>query len=268
MTDASPPLIGISACLREDGRYTWHSVAEQYVRAAARIGVPVLIPALGDDTDFATLMERLDGLVLTGSASNVEPHRYDGAASRPGTLHDRARDATTLPLIRRAIDAGLPLIALCRGHQELNVALGGTLHQHVHEVAGRANHRAPSDLPNAQRYAPSHAVTLTSGGLLEGLAGTRRVVVNSLHGQAIDRLAPGLAVEAMSEDGVIEAVRVIDASEFALGVQWHPEWSAASDPFSRAIFAGFQAALRRRCAIRSQRLERAVDARRSEVTKV
>lgn len=265
---ASPPLIGISACLREDGRYTWHSVAEQYVRAAARIGVPVLIPALGADTDFATLIDRLDGLVLTGSASNVEPQRYDGTASRPGTQHDRARDATTLPLIRRAIDAGLPLIALCRGHQELNVALGGTLHQHVHELPGRANHRAPSDLPNAQRYAPSHPVALTPGGMLAGLAGAHQAVVNSLHAQAIDRLAPGLAVEAMSSDGVIEAVRVIDAPEFALGVQWHPEWSADSDSFSRAIFAAFQAALHRRAAIRSQPSRASSDLYPSEVTKV
>lgn len=264
----SPPLIGISACLREDGRYTWHSVAEQYVRAAARIGVPVLIPALGAETDFATLIDRLDGLVLTGSASNVEPLHYDGIASRPGTQHDRARDATTLPLIRRAIDAGLPLIALCRGHQELNVALGGTLHQHVHELPGRANHRAPSDLPNAQRYAPSHPVTLTPGGMLAGLAGAPRALVNSLHAQAIDRLAPGLAVEAMSDDGVIEAVRVADAPDFALGVQWHPEWSADSDSFSRAIFTAFQAALRRRAAIRSQRSPASPDARQPAVTKV
>jgi putative glutamine amidotransferase len=264
----SPPLIGISACLREDGRYTWHSVAEQYVNAAARIGVPVLIPALGAETDFATLIDRLDGLVLTGSASNVEPHHYDGIASRPGTMHDRARDATTLPLIRRAIDAGLPLIALCRGHQELNVALGGTLHQHVHELPGRANHRAPADLPNAQRYAPSHPVTLTPGGMLAGLACAQRALVNSLHAQAIDRLADGLAVEAMSEDGVIEAVRVIDAPEFALGVQWHPEWSADSDSFSRAIFAAFRAALHRRAAIRSQSSPSALDTNRPEVTKV
>jgi putative glutamine amidotransferase len=264
----SPPLIGIAACLREDGRYTWHSVAEQYVRAAARIGVPVLIPALGADTDFATLIDRLDGLVLTGSASNVEPLHYDGIASRSGTLHDRARDATTLPLIRRALDAGLPLIALCRGHQELNVALGGTLHQHVHELPGRANHRAPSDLPNAQRYAPSHPVTLTPGGVLAGLAGAQRAYVNSLHAQAIDRLAPGLAVEAMSDDGVIEAVRVVDAAEFALGVQWHPEWSVGSDSFSRAIFAAFQAALHRRAAIRSQRAQASSGIQQPAVTKV
>jgi putative glutamine amidotransferase len=265
---ASSLLIGISACLREDGRYTWHSVAEQYVHAAARIGVPVLIPALGAETDFATLINRLDGLVLTGSASNVEPHHYDGIASRPGTLHDRARDATTLPLIRRALEAGLPLIALCRGHQELNVALGGTLHQHVHEVPGRANHRAPSDLPNAQRYAPSHKVRLTPGGVLADLIGAQQAVVNSLHGQAIDRLAAGLTVEAMSDDGVIEAVRVTDAPAFALGVQWHPEWSVDSDAVSRAIFAAFHAAMHQRAATRSQSRTRAPDTCPAEVTKV
>jgi putative glutamine amidotransferase len=248
---ASPPLIGISACLRAHDRYVWHSVAEQYVHAAARVGVPVIIPALGSNTNFAALIDRLDGLVLTGSASNVEPRHYDGLSSRPGTLHDPARDATTLPLIRLSLAAGLPLIALCRGHQELNVALGGTLHQHVHELPGRANHRAPSDLPNAERYAPSHRVTLTPGGLLADIAGGTQAQVNSLHSQAIDRLAPGLTVEAVAEDGVIEAVRVTAARDFALGVQWHPEWSVDSDPFSRAIFARFEASVRRRAAIRS-----------------
>jgi putative glutamine amidotransferase len=248
----APPLIGISACLRAHDRYVWHSVAEQYVHAASRVGVPVIIPALGADTNFAALIDRLDGLVLTGSASNVEPHHYDGTASRPGTLHDPARDATTLPLIRLSLEAGLPLIALCRGHQELNVALGGTLHQHVHELPGRANHRAPGDRPNDERYAPSHRVTFTPGGLLAGIAGSDRAQVNSLHAQAIDRLAPDLAVEAVSEDGVIEAVRVTSARAFALGVQWHPEWSVDSDPFSRAIFARFESAIRHRAAIRSQ----------------
>ncbi len=268
MTDTAPLLIGISACLREDGRHTWHSVAEQYVRAAARIGVPVLIPRSVPKRISRLLIERLDGLVLTGSASNVEPHHYDGVASRPGTLHDRARDATMLPLIRLALDAGLPLIALCRGHQELNVALGGTLHQHVHEVPGRANHRAPADLPNAQRYAPRHPVRLTPGGVLAGLAGAQQVVVNSLHSQAIDRLAPGLTVEAVSEDGVIEAVRVTDAPAFALGVQWHPEWSIDSDPFSRTIFTAFHTAMRRHAAIRSQSKGIGSDTCPAEVTKV
>ncbi|MBI3453701.1 MAG: gamma-glutamyl-gamma-aminobutyrate hydrolase family protein [Rhodospirillales bacterium] len=246
------PLIGVSACVRPDGRYVFHAVAEQYIRAArdGAGGLPVLLPALGGDADIDRLVARLDGLMLTGSPSNVEPVHYGGLPARPGTRLDPARDATTLPLIRRALADGLPLLALCRGHQELNVALGGTLHQHVHELSGKREHRAPADRPNEERYAPAHPVDLVPGGLLARLAGTQRVEVNSLHSQAIDRSAPGLIVEAMSADGVIEAVRVDGARSFALGVQWHPEWSLTTNGLSRAIFGAFGDAARARALCR------------------
>ncbi|MBV8534009.1 MAG: gamma-glutamyl-gamma-aminobutyrate hydrolase family protein, partial [Alphaproteobacteria bacterium] len=133
---------------------------------------------------------------------------------------------------------------LCRGHQELNVALGGTLHQNVHELPGKRDHRAPPDQPNEIRYAPVHPVRLKAGGLLAGFASSLEVQVNSLHAQAIDRPAPGLVVEAVAYDDVIEAVRLTGAPGFALGVQWHPEWSIASSPFSAAIFAAMGAAAR------------------------
>src|SRR5258708_7655262 len=144
---------------------------------------PLWLPALGDRLAVADVVAQLDGLLLTGSRSNVEPHHYEGAASEPGTPHDPERDALTLPLIRAAIGAGLPVLAICRGIQELNVALGGTLHQQVHTLAGRVDHRAPEgDI--ARRYAhTAHAVTLTPGGMLERLAGVRELVVNSLHSQ-------------------------------------------------------------------------------------
>lgn len=240
---SAAPLIGLPACIQESDDVTWHAVKEQYIRGVlAAGGVPVLLPAIGADSDIAELLRRLDGLLLPGSSSNVEPAHYDGSPSRPGTLHDAKRDATTLPLIRAALGAGLPLLAICRGHQELNVALGGTLHQNVHELPGKDDHRSPRGRPNAERYAPVHPVRLS--GLLADLTGATEAKVNSLHAQAIDRLAPGLAVEAMAPDDVIEAVRVDQAPGLALGIQWHPEWSIASNPLSGAIFARFGAAAR------------------------
>jgi putative glutamine amidotransferase len=251
----SAPLIGVSACARKGERHVFHSVAEKYIAAVVDGvgGVPLIIPAIGTQSDIATLLGTLDGLMLTGSPSNVEPHQYGGAPSREGTLHDAARDATTLPLIRAALDAGVPLLAICRGHQELNVALGGTLHQNVHELDGKRDHRMRREVPsNEERYAMAHTVELEPGGLLARLAGAHRATVNSLHAQAIDRVAPGLAVEAVStEDGVVEAVRVSSATSFALGVQWHPEWHVATDAFARAIFATFGDAARARAARRS-----------------
>lgn len=248
------PLIGVSACARQGERHVFHSVAEKYIEAvvSGAGGVPLIIPAIGAQSDIATLLGTLDGLMLTGSPSNVEPHQYGGPASREGTLHDAARDATTLPLIRAALDGGVPLLAICRGHQELNVALGGTLHQHVHELDGKRDHRGRKVPSNEERYGMAHTVELEPGSLLARLAGARRATVNSLHAQAIDRVAPGLAVEAIStEDGVIEAVRVSGAASFALGVQWHPEWHIATDALSRAIFAAFGDAARARAARRS-----------------
>lgn len=246
---ARSPLIGLPACIQEANDVTWHAVKEQYIRGVlAAGGVPVLLPAIGPQSDLAELLRRLDGLLLPGSSSNVEPAHYDGPPSRPGTLHDAKRDATTLPLIRAALGDGLPLLAICRGHQELNVALGGTLHQNVHELPGKRDHRSAPGRPNEIRYGPAHAVKLT--GLLAELAGAGESQVNSLHAQAIDRLAPGLVVEATSPDDVIEAVRVDGSSGFAIGVQWHPEWSIGRDRFSGAIFARFGAAARDRAVKR------------------
>jgi putative glutamine amidotransferase len=158
---------------------------------------------------------------------------------------DEARDATALPLLRAAIKRGIPVLAICRGFQELNVALGGTLHPQVHEIAGRLDHREPREVPREQEYAPAHAVRIMPGGLLARLSGQEQALVNSLHHQGVDRLAPPLAVDAVAPDGQIEAVSMPNAPGFLLGVQWHPEWRWAEDPLSRAIFDGFGAAMRR-----------------------
>ena len=180
---------------------------------------------------FACLLDRLDGLLLTGSPSNVHPSQYGGEPSHPETLHDPERDATTLPLIREAVRRDLPILAICRGIQELNVALGGTLHQRVHELPGRLNHRSRKDSPDGP-YGPAHSVALTPGGLLASLAGTNEMMVNSLHSQGIDRPGPMLRVEAVAPDGQIEAVSLPEA-RFVVGVQWHPEYKALENPFSK-----------------------------------
>lgn len=242
------PLIGIPADRRMVGHHHFHMVGEKYARAVidAAGAAPVLIPSLAEELGFEELLERLDGLLFTGSPSNVEPRHYDGPPSSPGTLHDPARDATTLPLIRKAVEAGVPVFGICRGFQEMNVAFGGTLHQKLHEVPGLLDHRDDESQPLEVQYGPAHDVTLEPGGVLRSLADQDRVRVNSLHSQGIDRLGPPLAVEARAPDGVVEAFRVRAAQSFALAVQWHPEWKVLANPFSRALFAAFgQAAAQR-----------------------
>lgn len=253
MTRTHPtPLVGIPACARTLGAHPFHVTGDKYIRAVSdgAGALPLLIPALGDSLDLADLVDRLDGLLITGSASNVAPHLYGGPPSADGTLHDPARDATTLPLIRLALEKGVPLLGICRGFQELNVALGGTLHQRVHEVPGLSDHREDDTAPVEVQYGPAHPVRLTPGGLLARLAGRGEVTVNSVHGQGIDRLAPGLAVEATAPDGLVEAVRVADAPAFAAAVQWHPEWRFWEDPLSAALFAAFGDAAAARAALR------------------
>jgi putative glutamine amidotransferase len=242
----SKPLVGISADRRLLGDHYFHCVGEKYI-AAVVIGagaIPVLIPALGAMTDFEGLMERLDGVLLTGSPSNVEPHHYEGDASVPGTLHDANRDATVLPLIPRLVNAGMPLLAICRGFQEMNVAFGGTLWQRLHEIEGLSDHREDPQAPLDEQYGPAHEVTLEPGGLLQKISGSTSLQVNSLHWQGVRELAPGLEIEARADDGVIEAFRVAQGSLFAVGVQWHPEWKITENVFSQALFASFGDAAR------------------------
>jgi putative glutamine amidotransferase len=240
------PLIGIPADRRMVGSHPFHMVGEKYARAVleAADALPLVIPSLAEELRLDDLLSRLDGILFTGSASNVEPRHYDGSPSEPGTLHDPARDATTLPLIRKAIAAGVPVLGLCRGFQEMNVAFGGTLHQKVHEVEGYTDHREDDSQPLEVQYGPAHEVILEKGGLLRPLANSDRIRVNSLHSQGIARLGPDLVVEARSPDGLIEAFHVPGAALFAVAVQWHPEWQVMSNPFSRALFAAFGSASR------------------------
>lgn len=239
------PVIAVPACRRIIDPHPFHIVGEKYLTALtdAADALPWVVPALGEDR-LDEMLERADGVFLTGSPSNVEPHHYGGDESRPGTLHDPERDATTLPLVRRALAADIPLLAVCRGYQEVNVVLGGTLHQHVEEVVGYHDHRENPDDPIDVQYGVAHEVTLVEGGMLRQLVGTATVTVNSLHAQGVARLAEGVTVEAIADDGLVEAFRIDDHETFALAVQWHPEWKPAQDALSSALFRAFGDACR------------------------
>ena len=228
------------------GPHPFHAVGEKYIAAVVQAAdcLPLLIPVLETPLDVTEILTRVDGIFFPGSPSNVEPHRYSGPASVPGTLHDPHRDATTLSLIPRAIEKGVPVFGVCRGFQEMNVALGGTLHQRVHEIAGLGDHRENKEQPLEVQYGPAHDVVLEPGSVLRRIAGQERVSVNSLHWQGVDRLAPDLAVEARATDGLVEAFRVRSAPGFALAVQWHPEWQAAANPVSMQMLRAFGDACR------------------------
>jgi putative glutamine amidotransferase len=243
--ESSAPLIGIPVDVRRLDDQPFHVVGEKYITAIADAagGLPLLIPALGHRFDLPDLVGRLDGLLFTGSPSNVAVHHYGGQPDRPDSPQDPARDAVTLPLIRAALEGGLPIFCICRGFQELNVALGGTLHTHVHDQPDRVDHRAP---PGAydQRYLPRHPVRLAPGGTFARILGTTEIDVNSLHWQGVDRLAEDLIVEGTAPDGTIEAVQVRNARNFALAVQWHPEYRVLESPPSMALFRAFGDATR------------------------
>jgi putative glutamine amidotransferase len=234
-------IVGLPVCTRVLNGSKQHQTHARYAEAVLHgVGaLPVLIPPLG--AAMGGLLDTLDGLLLTGSPSNVHPERYGGGESETPEFHDPERDDTTLPLIRAAVDRGIPVLAICRGIQELNVALGGTLIQRVHAQKDRSDHRGKGDTL-AQRYAPAHQIAVT--GSLARILDADAVTVNSVHGQAIDTLAPALVAEAVAPDGTIEAVAMPSAPGWLLGVQWHPEWCFADNPDSVAIFRAFGDACR------------------------
>jgi putative glutamine amidotransferase len=241
-----PPIVGIPCDRRMVGPHPFHMVGEKYI-TALRDGagvLPVLLPVLSPAIAPNEILSAVDGLFFTGSPSNVSPKLYGGPSPREGVLQDEHRDETTLPLLKEAIEIGKPVFCVCRGFQELNVALGGTLHQHLQELPGRIDHREDKTAPLDAQYGPAHDVTVNEGGILAKLLPERRFSINSLHAQGIDRLSPRLRVEAQAPDGTIEAVSMPDAKGFLLAVQWHPEWKWAESPVSRALFAAFGEAVR------------------------
>ena len=247
------PLVGLPSDRKQIGHHPFQAVGEKYVRAVVDGAgcLPLLIPSLSPPLDLRAILRDLDGLLLTGAYSNIEPHHYGDEPSWPGNLHDPARDATTLGIVPLAIEMGVPVLAVCRGFQEVNVALGGSLFQKVHEVAGFDDHREDPDDPLGVQYAPSHPIDLAEGGLLARIAGGREAMVNSLHGQGLRTLGRGLVVEATARDGLVEAVRLDDPGPFLLAVQWHPEWRVTENPFYLGIFQAFAAACRARAAQRT-----------------
>ena len=248
---ARPPLVGIPTDRKQIGPHPFLAVGEKYVRAVVdgAGAMPLLLPALQPALPAEELLEHLDGLLLTGSVSNIEPHHYGNEPSYEGNQHDPARDANTLPLVPMALAMGLPVLAICRGFQEVNVALGGSLHQKVHELPGFLDHRENLEDPLDVQYAPVHAVTFSPGGILAGIAAAPSAQVNSLHGQGVARLGQGLKVEAVAPDGLVEAVRH-EGPGFMLGVQWHPEWRVTGNDFYLGIFKAFGDACRTRAAQR------------------
>jgi len=246
MMHGNCPLVGVISDRRMVGPHPFHMVGEKYLQAVvdAADSYPVCLPSLADGFDVLDILDRLDGLLLTGSPSNVEPKHYLGSPSEPGTWHDPERDLAALALIPAAIRVGMPLLAICRGFQEMNVAFGGTLHQMVHAQPGYGMHKENEDDPLDVQYGPAHDVRFTAGGMLERITGQRGATVNSLHSQGVDRLGEGLEVEAVAGDGLVEGFTVRDAPGFTLALQWHPEWKPLANPVSTAIFRAYGDACR------------------------
>jgi putative glutamine amidotransferase len=240
------PLVAVATDVKSFENYTWHATPQQYLDAAITVAgvLPVLVPSYGDRVDFDNLLASVDGVMVTGARSNVHPSLYGEEATEANGPYDPARDSTTLPMIRKAIEAGVPLLAICRGIQELNVALGGTLATEIQERPGSLDHRAPASDIQAERFAIRQTVSIKPGSCLAGVFGAGDIRVNSVHRQAVDRLGSRLQLEAVAEDGTVEAVSVRNAPAFAVGVQWHPEWWAASDDASAKIFRAFGDAVR------------------------
>ncbi|MCB4362845.1 gamma-glutamyl-gamma-aminobutyrate hydrolase family protein [Hydrogenophaga taeniospiralis] len=238
-------------------------LGDKYARAV-KVGAqaqPVMFP-LADAEQIPELLSLVDGVMLTGSPSNVHPSHFDEDVADPSLPLDLERDTLTLALVKACVHEGVPLLGVCRGFQEINVALGGTLHQRVHEVPGLMDHREPKTAPYEEQYAPSHPIRFEPGSIFETWAGGPETMVNSLHGQGINRLAPGLEAMAHAPDGVVEAFAVKGARTFAYAMQFHPEWRCWETPFYAAIFEEFGRACRSRQSLRLQ----AADLARSRAT--
>jgi putative glutamine amidotransferase len=256
----SLPLVGLPADTYESSKLLFHSLGDKYARAVAEVSkcLPVMIPSLAEAMDLDALLDHFDGIVMTGAISNVHPPHYGGEPTADHEPYDHSRDSLTLRLIRAVIDRGIPLFCVCRGYQELNVVLGGTLETEIQRGERRLDHRSRKVDNLDVKYGPVHSIAITAGGLLEEILGRREILVNSLHRQGIAGLAPGLTIEARAPDGIIEAVSVKGAKTFAIGVQWHPEYKAASNPDSIKLFDAFGDAVRKHAAQRSAlRLARA-----------
>ena len=241
------PIIAVPMCIKHIDGQDYHTVGDKYLRAVIEAAgcYPLSFPALGEAIAPAALLDHVDGVLFTGSPSNIAVHHYNGAPDRPESPQDPGRDAITLPLVRAALAREMPIFSICRGFQELNVALGGSLHTRIHEIAGHHDHRGPADADYEAIYQPAHPVDFKSDGVFAGLLGKHRTLVNSVHWQGIDRLADRLVAEGRAEDGVVEAVSVKGYPAFAIGTQWHPEYRVLENEDSVKLFKAFGAAARK-----------------------
>ena len=253
----SLPIIGIPVDVKTIDNAPYHVVGEKYINAIAHATgcYPILLPAMNDGSDMKSMKSRfsvtdvtniVDGVFLSGSYSNIHPKLYGKAHETPVLPNDSQRDDFTLELIRICVDSQVPLLAACRGFQEMNVAFGGSIHQEIHEMDQFDDHREKYDLPRHKQYEHTHRIDIIEGGLLHQLHGKNTAMVNSLHGQGLDQLGEGLTIEVTAPDNLVEAISIKDAKSFSLGVQWHPEWRFWEDELSTEIFNAFgQAAIRR-----------------------
>jgi putative glutamine amidotransferase len=241
------PLVGIignSFMINDD--YPAQACGTQNIEAVSRVAraVPIVVPSTPDYVSVAELINSCDGFVFTGARPNVHPEEYGEEETEAHGFFDRDRDRLTLPLIRAAVDAGLPVLGICRGFQEFNVAYGGTLDPEIRDLPGRMNHRMPPDGTLEEKFALRHEIVLDRGSIFAEIFGADRVMTNSLHGQGIKSAGSRILIEGHAPDGTPEAIRVQGAAGFALAVQWHPEYNAANDPVSRPLFEAFGQALR------------------------
>lgn len=243
----SRPIVGIIGNLYEiEGRYPVHAGGVLDSVAVAQVAdcVPLLVPADPRLARVEDLLDACDGFLLTGGRPNVHPSEYGHDETPAHGAFDRARDAMVLPLIRECVARGQPIFGICRGFQEVNVAMGGTLHPEIRDLPGRMNHRMPPDGTLEDAFAPRHLVQLSPGGAFHRVLGATEVMTNTLHGQGIAEPGPRIVIEGRAEDGTPEAIHVAEAPGFTLSVQWHPEWNAADDPVSRPLFRAFGDAVR------------------------
>ncbi|MGA7595666.1 MAG: gamma-glutamyl-gamma-aminobutyrate hydrolase family protein [Gallionella sp.] len=246
MTQNRTPVVLLPADFRQLGDHPFHVVGHKYVDAVVQAAgaFPLAIPALGTLGEMAAALDVADGILLPGAISNVHPSHFGQELHDPSLPLDPGRDALTLRLIRAAVDAGIPLLGICRGLQEINVAFGGSLHQAVHENPGMSDHREAEAPSLEARYGQAHPVRTVANGKLAAITGCSEIMVNSLHGQGIDRLGDGLVAEAYAPDGLVEAISISGAKSFALAVQWHPEWNVMNVPAYLAVFRAFGEACR------------------------
>lgn len=238
----SRPVIGIigNSYLIDDS-YPVHAGGTMNSEAVAEVahGLPLIVPTDPDYVSVAELLDTCDGFLLTGGRPNVHPEEYGQDETQAHGDFDRARDRITLPLVRECMQRGQPVFGICRGFQEMNVALGGTLHPEIRELPGRDNHRMPPEGTLEEKFALRHNVIFKEDGFFHKLMGAREVLTNTLHGQGVVTPGEGVVIDGHAPDGTPEALYVEGANGFALAVQWHPEWNAAADPVSRVLFEAF-----------------------------